>query len=84
MASWLLCWWTGKPACQALGCALVKAQVDAKGEVACEDCKKHIVAVISANLHIDHLKHALEIQEEEQERTDASLKAAGERYEDMA
>ena len=22
MASWLLCWWTGKPACQALGCAL--------------------------------------------------------------
>ena len=60
----------------------VKAQVDAKGEVACEDCKKHIVAVISANLHIDRLKHALEMQEEEQERTvrtDASLKAAGER-----
>ena len=22
MASWLLCWWTGKPACQALGCTL--------------------------------------------------------------
>ena len=62
----------------------VKAQVDAKGEVACEDCKKHIVAVISANLHIDRLKHVLEMQEEEQERTDASLKAAGERYEDMA
>ena len=35
-----------------------KAQLDAKGEVACEDCKKHIVAVISANLHIDRLKHA--------------------------
>ena len=34
----------------------VKAQEDAKGEVACEDCKKHIVAVISANLHIDRLK----------------------------
>ena len=61
-----------------------KAQVDAKGEVACEDCKKHIVAVISANLHIDRLKHALEMQEEIQERRDASLKAAGERYEDMA
>ena len=38
-----------------------KAQLDAKGEVACEDCKKHIVAVISANLHIDRLKHALEM-----------------------
>ena len=44
----------------------VKAQVDAKGEVACEDCKKHIVAVISANLHIDRLKHVLEMQEDAQ------------------
>ena len=47
----------------------VKAQEDAKGEVACEDCKKHIVAVISANLHIDRLKHALEMQEEIQAGT---------------
>ena len=62
----------------------VKAQVDAKGEVACEDCKKHIVAVISANLHIDRLKHVLEMQEDAQERTDAYVKASGERYEDMA
>ena len=38
----------------------VKAQVDAKGEVACEDCKKHIVAVISSHRREDRLQHALE------------------------